>query len=48
MTKKKQLNRKIKVALRRKSKIFKRSITKKKDIISKKLNTSIKGKKIDI
>ena len=48
MTKKKPLKRKIKVALKRKSKIFKRSITKKKDLISKKFNTSIKGKKIDI
>lgn len=48
MTKKKPLNRKIKVAIKRKSKIFKRSITKKKDLISKKFNTSIKGKKIDI
>ena len=48
MTKKKQLKRKIKVALKRKSKILKRSITKKKDLISKKFNTSIKGKKIDI
>ena len=48
MTKKKPLNRKIKFALKRKSKIFKRSITKKKDLISKKFNTSIKGKKIDI
>ena len=47
MTKKKQLKRKIKVALRRKSKIFKRSITKKKELISKKLNRSIKDKKID-
>ena len=47
MTKKKTLKRKIKVALKRKSKIFKRSITKKKDLISKKFNTSIKGKKID-
>ena len=34
--------------LKRKSKIFKRSISKKKDLISKKLTTSIKGKKIDI
>ena len=48
MTEKKPLKRKIKVALKRKSKIFKRSITKKKDLISKKFNTSIKGKKIDI
>ena len=48
MTKKKPLKRKIKVALKRKSKIFKRSITKKKDLISKKFNTSIKGKKIDM
>ena len=48
MTKKKPLNRKIKVALKRKSKIFKRSIRKKRDLISKKFNTSIKGKKIDI
>ena len=48
MTKKKPLNRKIKVALKRKSKIFKRSITKNKELISKKFNTSIKGKKIDI
>ena len=38
MTKKKPLNRKIKVALKRKSKIFKRSITKNKEIISKKFN----------
>ena len=48
MTEKKQLKRKIKVALKRKSKIFKRSITKKKDLISKKFNTSIKDKKINI
>ena len=48
MTKKKPLKRKIKVALKRQSKIIKRSITKKKDLISKKFNTSIKGKKIDI
>ena len=48
MTEKKPLKRKIKVALKRKSKIFKRSITKKKDLISEKFNTSIKGKKIDI
>ena len=48
MTKKKPLKRKIKVALKRKSKIFKRSITKNKEIISKKFNTSIKSKKIDI
>ena len=48
MTKKKPLKRKIKVALKRKSKIFKRSITKKKDLISKKFNTSNKGKKNDI
>ena len=48
MTEKKQLKRKIKVALKRKSKIFKRSITKKKEIISKKINTSIKDKKIDL
>ena len=48
MTKKKQLKRKIKVTLKRKSKIFKRSITKNKEIISKKFNTSIKSKKIDI
>ena len=48
MSEKKPLNRKIKIALKRKGKIFKRSITKKKDLISKKFNTSIKGKKIDI
>ena len=48
MIKKKPLKRKIKVALKRKSKIFKRSITKKRDLISEKFNTSIKGKKIDI
>ena len=47
MTEKKPLKRKIKVALKRKSKIFKRSITKKKNLISKKFNTSLKGKKID-
>ena len=48
MTKKKLLKRKIKVALKRKGKIFKRSITKKRNLISEKFNTSIKGKKIDI
>ena len=48
MTEKKPLKRKIKVALKRKSKILKRSITKKKEQISKKFNSSIKGKKIDI
>ena len=45
MTKKKLLKRKIKVALKRKGKIFKRSITKKRDLISEKFNTSIKDKK---
>ena len=45
MTKKKLLKRKIKVALKRKSKIFTRSFTKKKELISKKFNTSIKVKK---
>ena len=34
--------------LKRKGKIFKRSITKKRDLISEKFNTSLKGKKIDI
>ena len=48
MTKKKLLKRKIKVALKRKGKIFKRSITKKRNLISEKFNTSIKGKKINI
>ena len=46
MSEKKPLKRKIKVALKRKSKIFKRSIVKKKELISKKLNSSIKSRKI--
>ena len=46
--KKKPLNRKIKVTFKRKSKIIKRTITKKRKLISNKFNSSIKGKKIDL
>ncbi len=42
------LKRKIKVTFKRKSKIIKRTITKKKELISKKFNSSIKGKKVDL
>ena len=45
---KKPLKRKIKVAFKRKSKIIKRSIAKKKELISNKFNSSIKGKKINL
>ena len=48
MTYEKPLKIKIKAALKRKGKILKRSITRKKDLISKRFNTSIKVKKIDI
>ncbi len=42
------LKRKIKVTFKRKSKIIKRTITKKKELISKKFNSSIKVKKVDL
>ena len=42
------LKRKIKVTFKRKSKIIKRTITKKKELISKKFNSSIKIKKVDL
>ena len=42
------LKRKIKVTFKRKSKIIKRTITKKKELISKKFNSSIKSKKVDL
>ena len=45
---KKRLKHKIKVSLERKSKIIKRSITKRKELISNKFSNSIRGKKIDL
>ena len=45
---KKPLKRKIKVTLKRKSNIIKRSISRKKEFISSKFNSSIKGKKIKL
>ena len=45
---KKPLKRKIKVTLKRKSNIIKRSISRKKEFISSKFNSSIKSKKIKL
>ena len=48
MTEKKLFKRNIKEVFKRRGKILKRSITKKKELISKKFNTSINERKIDI
>ncbi len=48
MTEKKLIKRKIKEAFKRRGKVLKRSITKKKELISKKFTTSLKERKIDI
>ena len=48
MKSKKPLKTKLKVTLERRTEILKRSISKKKEIFTKKFNTSFNEKKIDI